>query len=325
MKLSNFRKLSTALVVVALMGFSGCGVNMNGDTSSKTSDSKSSSKSDDTDSAIPDNSKILDGIKVDKTLQSKLPDSVKKAGAVTIGSYIQAPPNNMYRKDGKTPAGDEVDLAKAIGKKLGIKMNYKDMSFDSLVTGLESGRVDMTMAAMNDTKARQEKVDFVDYYTAGITFLVRKGNPKNIKNPDTLCGTKIAVAVGSSQEAYAKERAKICETKGKPKLDLTVTQSDTQNQTQLQTGRVDVILHDLPSSVYIAKTAGHGKLFEMVDYPSINAGPLGIGFNKKDSQLRDCVQQALQSLMDDGTYMKLFKSWGLQGGAIKQATVNTGE
>lgn len=318
--------LAAIASISMIIGLASCGVDMNGgstQTAAGGSDGKTASS--EGNSAIPDVSAILDSIAVDDSLAAKLPDNVKSSKTWTIGSYMQQPPNNMYGEDGKTPVGDEVDISKAIGKKLGVEVVRKDMSFDSLITSLQTGRIDSTMAAMNDTKARQEKVDFVDYLTAGITMIVKKGNPKNIKGPDDLCGTATAASSGTSQAQWVKDVSAQCESDGKEPLDITITQSDTQNQTQLQTGRVDFVALDLPAAIYISKTAGGGKLFEAVDYPPINAGPFGIGFNKDNTELRDAVQAALQSLIDDGTYMKLLEAWGIQNGAIESATVNAGE
>ncbi|MBY8854135.1 transporter substrate-binding domain-containing protein, partial [Saccharothrix sp. MB29] len=86
--------------------------------------------------------------------------------------------------DGTTAVGSEVDLAKAIGAKLGLTVEHQDMAFGSLITSHQAGRIDVTMAAMNDTAERQQAIDFVDYFTSGITIMVQKGNPQGVKGPD---------------------------------------------------------------------------------------------------------------------------------------------
>jgi polar amino acid transport system substrate-binding protein len=260
----------------------------------------------------------------DDKLAAELPPEIASAGQIKIGSNVQNPPNNFYAEDGKTPIGSEVDLAKAIGRKLGVRMAYQDMAFGSLITSLQSGRIDLTMAAMNDTRERQKSIDFVDYFTSGITIMIQKGNPAGIKSPDDLCGKTVAVNSGSSQEAYAKERSTICTQAGKGEVTVAATDSDTQNQNQLRTGRVQAILNDLPTAVYVAQTAGDGKYFEVVDLPPINGGPYGIGVNKQNPKLAKAVQLALQSLVDDGTYGKILQSWNVGQGAINQVTINAG-
>ncbi|MEU5262560.1 ABC transporter substrate-binding protein [Amycolatopsis sp. NPDC021455] len=274
-------------------------------------------------SGIPDTAAIVQGVRKDAQLNAALPDNVKQAG-LHLASNLQSAPNNFYAADGKTPIGYEVDLAKAIAAKLGVTVAHQDMAFGSLITSLQSGRIDLTMAGMNDTKARQQQIDFVDYFTSGITIMIRKGNPDGITGPDTLCGKKVAVVQGTSHQKFAAEQSTKCAQAGKPAIDVTATDSDNQNQNQLRTGRVQAILNDLPSAVYISRTAGDGKFFEVVPGEPIDGGPYGIGVNKANTALRDAVQKALQALITDGTYGKILQAWGVEQGAIKEATVNGG-
>ncbi|GHG47692.1 MULTISPECIES: ABC transporter substrate-binding protein [Amycolatopsis] len=274
-------------------------------------------------SGIPDTAAIVQGVQKDAQLSDGLPANVKQAG-LHLASNLQSAPNNFYAADGKTPIGYEVDLAKAIAAKLGVAVTHQDMAFGSLITSLQSGRIDLTMAGMNDTKARQQQIDFVDYFTSGITIMIRKGNPDGITGPDTLCGKNVAVVQGTSHQKFATEQSTKCTQAGKPAITVTATDSDNQNQNQLRTGRVQAILNDLPSAVYISRTAGDGKFFEVVPGEPIDGGPYGIGVNKQNTQLRDSVQKALQALITDGTYGKILQAWGVEQGAIKEAAVNGG-
>lgn len=264
----------------------------------------------------------LGSVKKDDALAALLPPEIASAGTLKVGSNIQNPPNNFYDQDGKTPMGSEVDLIKAIAAKLGLKAEHSDMAFSSLITSLETGRVDVTMAAMNDTAERQQKIDFVDYFTSGITIMVQKGNPQGVKSVEDLCGKSIAVNLGSSQEQFGKEQSAKCVAAGKGEVALSVTDSDTGNQNQLRTGRVAAILNDLPTAVYVAKTAGDGQYFEVVPLAPINGGPYGIGVAKKNAKLSEAIKGALQSLIDDGTYEKIVTTWDIKQGAITKAAIN---
>ncbi|WP_434441478.1 ABC transporter substrate-binding protein [Lentzea sp. E54] len=296
------RLLVTSLLV---LGLAACG--STSDTSSQTSTPPSSD---------------LGSVQKDDKLAALLPPEIASAGTLKVGSNIQNPPNNFYDQDGKTPLGSEVDLIKAISAKLGLKAEHSDMAFSSLITSLETGRVDVTMAAMNDTAERQQKIDFVDYFTSGITIMVQKGNPQGVKAVDDLCGKGIAVNLGSSQEQFAKDQSQKCVAAGKPEVQLSVTDSDTGNQNQLRTGRVAAILNDLPTAVYVSKTAGEGQYFEVVPLAPINGGPYGIGVAKKNAKLSEAIKAALQSLIDDGTYEKILTTWDIKQGAITKATIN---
>lgn len=274
--------------------------------------------------AIPDTTALLAGIQKDAVVAGTLPAKYAQAGMLHLASNLQSAPNNFYAGDGKTPIGYEVDLAKALGAKLGVTVHHQDMAFGSLITSLQSGRIDLTMAAMNDTKARQAQIDFVDYFASGITIMVKKGNPDQITGPDTLCGKNVAVVQGTSHQKFAEEQNGKCTQGGKPALTVTATDSDTQNQNQLRTGRVAAILNDLPSAVYISRTAGEGKFFEVVPGEPINGGPYGIGVNKENKPLAESLQKALQSLIADGSYGKILQAWGVEQGAVKEAKLNGG-
>jgi len=275
-------------------------------------------------SPIPDTSAIVGAVKKDDQLASGLPAKTAQAGTLRLGSNIQSAPNNFYASDGKTPIGFEVDLAKSVAAKLGLQVSYEDMAFGSLITSLQSGRIDLTMAAMNDTKERQKQIDFVDYFQSGITIMVKKGNPDGITGPDTLCGKNVAVVQGTSHQQFAADQSAKCTQAGKGAITVTATDSDTQNQNQLRTGRVAALLNDLPSAVYISKTAGDGKFFDVVPGEPINGGPYGIGVHKDSGGLTESVQKALQALVADGTYGKILDAWGVQQGALKQVSLNAG-
>lgn len=276
------------------------------------------------DEAIPDTSEILSAVELDPAMAATLPPEYAEDGTLTVGSYLQSAPGDFYAADGKTVVGYEVDLMAAVASKLGLKVHYEDMPFDSLIASLQSGRVDVVMAAMNDTAERQKQIDFVDYLTSGITLLVQKGNPDDITGPDSLCGHGVAVVQGTTQEAFANEQSDRCVQAGEDPVEVSATDSDSQNQNQLRTGRVSANMNDLPTAVYLAQTAGGGKYFEIVPAEPINGGPYGIGVNKEDSELTQALQGAMQSLIDDGTYSKIVSAWGVERGAIEQVAVNGG-
>jgi len=275
-------------------------------------------------SSIPDNSALLDGVKVDDSLAAMVPPAISEDGTLTVGSYVQSPPNNFYAEDGTTVIGNDHDLITAVAKKLGLEVKYENLEFQALITSLQTGRVETTIAAMNDSAERQEAIDFVDYLTSGITLMVQKGNPSDITGPDTLCGKAIAVVTGTSQQEFAQRMSDECTAGGEDAVEIVVTDSDSQNQTQLRTGRIDAIVNDLPTAVYVSKTTKNGEAFEVVPGDVIDGAPYGIGVNKDNPELRDAMAAALDDLIADGTYGEILDSWGVTDGAVDAAAVNGG-
>lgn len=275
-------------------------------------------------SAIPDTTAIISAITADPALSATLPDNFKPGATLKVGSNVQSPPNNFYAADGTTVVGFEKDLITAVAAQLGLKVGYSDMAFDSLITSLASGRIDVTIAGMNDNKTRQQKITFVDYFNSGITIMVQKNNPSTIKSSGDLCGKSIAVVTGTSQEEFAATTTADCTKAGKAAVKVIATDSDSQNQTQLRTGRVAAIINDLPSAVYISRTAGNGKYFQVVDQPPVNGAPYGIGVSKANAKLSAAIQASLQKLIAGGQYAAILKAWQVQSGALTKATINGG-
>lgn len=322
MKLISRTAMTAALGGLALtVALTGCGGSSNPASSGAPSEGGAAAG---LEAGIADTSSILEAVETDEELASSIPESIAKDGALTVGSNIQSPPNNFYAADGSTVVGDESDLATAIAKKLGLEIKYENMDFQALITSLQSGRVEATMAAMNDTAERQKAIDFVDYLTSGISIIVQKGNPAEITGQDTLCGKSIAVVTGTSQQEFAEATSADCEANGEEPLEISVTDSDSQNQTQLRTGRIDAVVADLPTAVYVSRVTQDGEAFEVVPGEVIDGAPYGIGVNKENPELRDAIAAALNQLIEDGTYEEILTAWGVEDGAIDEAVVNGG-
>ncbi|MEU8587830.1 ABC transporter substrate-binding protein [Streptomyces sp. NPDC048664] len=266
-------------------------------------------------------------------LASKLPADIKKSGVVKVGSDIAYPPVE-YMKDGKA-VGIDPDIADALGKQLGVKFVFQNGKFANLIVGLESGRSHTIMSAMNDTKDRQngidsdtgkkagKGVDFVDYFTAGTSILVQKGNPKGIKSLDDLCGKVVALQKGTTSEGIAQTQSKKCTSDGKKAISLQTYDTDPEALLRLKQGASVADLNDFPVAAYNAKTASDGKDFEVVG-EQIEAGPYGIAVSKDQTQLRDALQAAMNAIIKNGEYQKILQKWNVTQGAVTEAKINGG-
>ncbi|MGH7118278.1 MAG: ABC transporter substrate-binding protein [Acetobacteraceae bacterium] len=263
-------------------------------------------------------------VQKDLRLAAAVPAPISKRGTLVVGAQMQQPPEDFYAADGRTPIGFEVDLADALARVLGLKVEYRTMAFDALIPALASGRVDMTMSAMNDTKPREKTISFADYFNAGITMLAQKGNPDHISGPDSLCGQAVSVEAGTTQQMFAEQQSARCKAAGKKPVSIVIGSSTEQQEESLRTGRFAVVLDDTPTAIYTAQVAGDGKLFQAVEYPPINGGPYGIGVAKGDPALLSVIQKAMQKLIDDGVYAKILGAWDMTAGAIPKATINAG-
>ena len=253
-------------------------------------------------------------------LAELLPQSVRDKGSLAVGSDVAYAPVEFFDKDGKTIIGIDPDLAKAIGGQLGVTLKLENGTFDGLITSLKSKRIDLIMSSMSDTKKRQAEIDFVDYFTAGTSILVKKGNPQGIKSLDDFCGKTIAIQRGTTQDDVAKAQQAKCKTTGK-ELKVLKFDRDTEALLQLKQGRAVADMNDFPVAAYTTQQAPDS--YEVVG-EQIAAGPYGIGIRKEDTQIRDALQKAVQALITNGEYTKILEKWKVTQGAVTTATVNGG-
>ncbi|MCW2501515.1 MAG: atrA protein [Frankiales bacterium] len=253
-------------------------------------------------------------------LASLLPQAIRDRGTLVVGSDVAYPPVEFFDTDGKTVIGLDPDLGKALGAQLGITLKFQNATFDGLITSLtKSKRIDLIMSAMSDNKKRQQEIDFVDYFLAGTSIIVKKGNPDNIKGLDDFCGKTIAIQRGTTQDDVATAQLATCKKRGKD-LKILKFDRDTEALLQVRQGRAVADMNDFPVAAY---TASKSSDYEVVG-TQIAAGPYGIGVRKEDTQLRDALKQALQALIDNGEYAKILQKWNVTAGALKTATVNAG-
>ncbi|MBN3932172.1 ABC transporter substrate-binding protein [Streptomyces verrucosisporus] len=263
-------------------------------------------------------------------LFDKLPKDIQSAGVIKVGSDIAYAPVEFYDENDEI-AGIDPDLGEALSKQLGVEFEFGNGTFDGLITGLNSGRHDIIMSAMTDTKQRQEGlddkgekvgegVDFVDYFRAGSSILVKKGNPEGIKSLEDLCGETVALQRGTANETLAEAQSEKCD---KP-IKILAFDKDTEALLQVKQGRAVADINDYPVAAYNAKTSGGGEDFEVVG-DQIDAAPYGIAVSKENTELRDAVKAALDAIIENGEYHKVLEKWEVTDAGVEEATVNGGK
>ncbi|MCP9206344.1 ABC transporter substrate-binding protein [Streptomyces sp. HD1123-B1] len=267
-------------------------------------------------------------------LFSTLPKDIQNSGVIEVGSDINYPPVE-FKKGGQV-MGIDPDIADALGKALGVEFKFNNSTFDALLAGLRSKRYDIAMSAMTDNKGRQEGidpdtgkkagkgVDFVDYFTAGVSIYTKKGKTQGIETWDDLCGKKIVVQRGTVSHDLGKAQSKKCEKDDKGKIKIEAFANDTEAQTRLRGGGADAAASDFPVAAYAVKTSGGGNDFEITG-EQVEAAPYGIAVNKDNTELRDALKQAFAFIIANGDYDKIIAKWGVKDGAVTKAVVNGGK
>jgi len=246
------------------------------------------------------------------------------ADEVKAGSITNSPPMISYASDGTTLQGAIVDLAAAMGSRMGRSIVFESIPFNGLLPAMEAKRIDITFTLMNDTPEREKLIDFVDFFNLGTMLLVRKGNPEGIQSLETACGKTVSTVQGSTQVTLVEQTSAKCAAAGKPPIQNLQYAQPADARLQVQSGHVAAFLGNSPVMVYLAKTAGEGTIFDVVQGHVYQPVPLGIGVAKDNTALRDALQKALNAMIADGSYRKILEKHGVADGAVTSATINGG-
>ena len=113
-------------------------------------------------------------------------------------------------------AGFDFDVASAICAKLGVKLDFVNTGFDSIILSLKSGKNNMAMSDMYDIPSREAQgVSFVEYCYDTTAILVVKGNPQHLTNLDSLAGKTVCCEIGTTQQALLGNLNKTFASSGK--------------------------------------------------------------------------------------------------------------
>jgi polar amino acid transport system substrate-binding protein len=249
-------------------------------------------------------------------LASKLPESIKSAGVIKIGTDPTYAPSEFLAGDGKTVQGFDVDLFNQVAAKFGVKTEWQPSKFGSIITGVNGKKYDMGISSFTINPERMQQVDMVKYFNAGTQWATQKGNPKGV-DPENACGKNIAVQTGTVQETDdLAARQKKC---GSNKINVLSYDSQAQATSAVVTGKADAMLSDSPVVAYAVLQTG-GKLEALGDI--YDAAPYGYVLPKGETEFGQAIVEALKQLEQEGAYKAALEKWGVQQGGISDFTVN---
>lgn len=244
------------------------------------------------------------------------------AGTLTFGSDVSYPPQEFY-PDGcpKTADGFDLDVAKALAARMGLKYAVVDTKFDGIIPALQTKKFDALVSAMTITDDRKKVVQFVPYFSAGESFITLASSNQSPQTIADLCGLKVAVEKGTTEESDATDAndpAKKGPCASKP-IDFKGTDfdKDTQSLEALRKGTAVVHFTDSPVASY--------ELLKNTDLKITNkaiqaTAPEGIAARADDSAMFTAIDAAFKAIKGDGTYKNLLTKWKLEAGDIDKAT-----
>ncbi|MDG0026402.1 transporter substrate-binding domain-containing protein [Trinickia sp. Y13] len=225
-------------------------------------------------------------------------DKVKQAGVLTIACEGTYPPFDSRNTDGQL-VGFDVDVAKAVAARLGVKPQFITTEWSGILAGLQAGKFDVIVNQVGITPQRRAALDFSQPYTYSSAQLIqREGDKTDYAAAGALNGKRVGVTLGTNYADLAKKL---------PGVEVKTYPGAPEKLSDLASGRVDVSMDDRVMLPYLIKNAH----LPLKAGATVKGGDteMGIPFRKGNPKFAKAIDDAISSMKQDGTLKKLSMQW----------------
>lgn len=221
------------------------------------------------------------------------------ARPLVVGVSSESPPY-AARRQGEL-IGLEVDFARALAADLDRPLSVMDLRFEDQIAALTSGRIDVIMAGMTVTRARQLRVAFAQpYLRSGLVALMRRDDQARYKNAAAVLRSNVVVGtvVGTTGDMFARDHMET--------VQVIVYPTAAAATDELRQNRLDLVITDAPIAAWFI------SLYEneiSVLTEALNEEPLAWGVRRDDETLRAELDAALARWRTDGTLDRILDRW----------------
>lgn len=225
-------------------------------------------------------------------------DTAKARGTLKVAVEGTYPPFNFKDPKSRELRGFEVDLAKLLATRMGLKAEFVTTEWSGILAGLSAGKYDVILNQVGITPKRLQSFDFSDPYTVSSAQLIlRKDEKRQFTSLADLKGKKLGVGQGTNYEEQAKAVAGI---------DVKSYPGTPENLQDLVSGRIDAALNDSLLVSYLLTTS---PLPIKAGAPIGAIVKMGIPIVKGNPKFKEAVNQALADAMQDGSFAKVSGKW----------------
>ena len=230
--------------------------------------------------------------------------AIKQAGVIKVGTSADYPPFESVDANGNK-VGFDVDLMTEVAKRLGVKLEWVDMPFDSLIAAVQEGKIDASISSFNYSEERDKTIDFSDaYYTSQDAFTVAEAFSSKIVNPEDVAAFKVGVQTGTTQDTWLTDN--LVKTGKLSEENLFRYDRVDQAMLDLKNGRVEVMMSDyVPAQALAAQLGGLKIAYQGV----LSSGPLNIVIPQGDAELQKSINEIIKQLQSEGFIDNLAKKY----------------
>jgi polar amino acid transport system substrate-binding protein len=225
---------------------------------------------------------------------------VRKRGELVCGVLGTDEPNSFIDPRTREIIGYEVDLCRAVAKKIGVKLKVKQLAVAARIPELQQGRVDILAASLSHTRERESVVDFsLTTFVTGQRALVRKDS--GITQLSQLAGKKVVTVKGGTQEPNIR--------KAVPNVEVVTFETAPQAFVALQQRKGAGFVNDEISLLNAYSKLGPAEKDYVILQQNISTEILALGLKKGETALKAATDDALRDLEKSGEAEKIFFRW----------------
>lgn len=227
-------------------------------------------------------------------------DDIKSKGKFVVGLDDSFPPMGFRDEKGEI-VGFDIDMAKAAAEKLGVKVEFKPVDWDGVILSLNNKDIDVIWNGLSISEDRKKQINFSEVYLQNKQIIVVQKN-STINSKKDLSGKTVGLQMGSTSE-----KALNADTSTSKSLkEVRKYSNNTEALLDLSQGRTDaVIVDEVVGRYYIEKKP---DLYKILD-DNFGVEDYGVGMRKTDTSFKEKLNEALDTIKNDGTADKISQKW----------------
>lgn len=227
-------------------------------------------------------------------------EAVKKKGELVIGLDDTFAPMGFKDKDGNI-VGFDIDLAKEVAKRMGVKAVFKPCEWSGIVFELKSKNIDVVWNGMTITEDRMKQIAFSDSYMANGQIIITTAG-SNLEKKADLKGKTVGLQLGSSSYTAVAE-----DSISKGFKDIKKYDTNVEALLDLEAGRIDaVVIDEIVGRYYIAQKGIESFKVLKGDF---GQEEYGVGIRKEDKDLKKEIDKILDEMRNDGSFDTIYQKW----------------
>lgn len=236
------------------------------------------------------------------------------ASGITV-PYIDYPPYSLVDEDGEL-IGMDVEIVEALGEELGVPVEGVSSTFEASLLGVQQGKYLMAPAA-SITDERKETYDFVSFFSDRYRVMVLADAPEIGDDPIELCGLSVGATTGGVALGYMEQFNEECEAAGEAPIDIKTFPDEPANKLAVESGRIDAAASTLSNGSYVTSQTDTLK----VTGPEYSVQVQGFAL-QKGSEFAEPLRDAMNAIIEDGTYQQILDKWNVGDAGIETAEIN---